>query len=83
MLRIRLSAIAIATLIGLAAASTAGAMPEELEFESIKSSGCPTWVCGTSGNGTQLTGIALPNVEAKRPLINRVTLPSGEIVNLR
>jgi hypothetical protein len=37
--------------------------------------------CGT--NGTQLTGIARPALEAKRPVVKAVTLPSGEPVDLR
>jgi hypothetical protein len=39
------------------------------------------WVCGM--NGTQLTGIARPALEAKRPVVNAVILPSGESVDLR
>jgi hypothetical protein len=53
----------------LAAASAADARPGGY---------CPPWMC----NGPQLTGFALPT-EAKRPVVNAVTLPSGETVNLR
>jgi hypothetical protein len=40
---------------------------------------CLPWKC----NGTRLTGIARPTLEAKRPVVNAVTLPSGETVDLR
>jgi hypothetical protein len=43
--------------------------------------GCAPWVCGE--NGTKLTGIARPALDAKRPVVNAVTLPSGETVDLR
>jgi hypothetical protein len=45
----------------------------------ITSGGCPTWMCGTIGNGTQLTGLTVHGVIAQ---IGRVILPSGEIVAL-
>jgi hypothetical protein len=61
---------AVAALAALVAASTADARPP-----------CDNFVCGS--NGTQLTGIARPALEAKRPVVNAVTLPSGETVNMR
>jgi len=64
---------AVAALGALAAASPADAWPGL--------GGCAPWVCGA--NGPQLTGIALPAVEAKRPVVNAVTLPSGETVDRR
>jgi len=63
-------AFAVAALAALAAASPADAWP---------GLACPPFLC----NGTQLTGIALPAVEAKRPFVNAVTLPSGETVDRR
>jgi hypothetical protein len=58
----------------LAAVSTADARP-------LGGAGCPKWACGE--NGTQLTGIARPALDAKRPVVNAVTLPSGETVDVR
>jgi hypothetical protein len=65
-------AFAAAALAALTAASTADARPL---------GGCAPWVCGS--NGPQLTGIARPALEAKRPVVNAVMLPSGETVDLR
>jgi hypothetical protein len=65
-------AFAAAALATLTAATTADARPL---------GGCAPWVCGA--NGPQLTGIARPALEAKRPVVNTVTLPSGEAVDLR
>jgi hypothetical protein len=42
---------------------------------------CPEWLCGS--NGTQLTGIAPQGSKAKQPVVNAVTLPSGQTVDLR
>jgi len=67
--------LAVAALAALAAASPADARP--LGGYAL----CPTSECG--GNGTRLTGIARLAVEAKRQVVNTVTLPSGETVNLR
>ena len=36
-----------------------------------------------SGNGPQLTGIALQSVAYNQPVVIAVTLPSGETVDLR
>jgi hypothetical protein len=56
--------------LGLAAASTANAFGN-----------CEEWMCGM--NGTQLTGTVAQAVKAKQPVVNIVTLPSGEAVDLR
>jgi hypothetical protein len=61
-----------AALAALTAATTADARPL---------GHCAPWVCGE--NGTRLTGIARPALEAKRPAVTAVTLPSGETVDLR
>jgi hypothetical protein len=61
--------LAAAAALTLAAPSTAHAA----------GSGCPPMMC----NGPQLIGIALPTVETKRPVVNAVTLPSGEAIDLR
>jgi hypothetical protein len=36
-----------------------------------------------SANGPQLTGLALPTVRSQQPIVDAVTLPSGETVDLR
>jgi len=36
-----------------------------------------------TANGPQLTGLALPTVKSQQPIVNAVTLPSGETVDLR
>jgi hypothetical protein len=64
--------LAVAAATVLAACSAAGARPLW---------NCDEWVCGA--NGTQLTGIARPALDATRPLVKAVTLPSGESVDLR
>jgi hypothetical protein len=67
--------LAAATVVALSsAASTAHARP-------LGAAGCPKFACGS--NGTQITGIARPALDAKRPVINAVTLPSGETIDLR
>jgi len=62
-------ALAAAAVLGLAAVSTAGAHE------------CDEFLC--TGNGPQLTGIALSDVNATGPIIKAVTLPSGDRVDLR
>jgi hypothetical protein len=64
-----LAAVSTAVLT-LAATSTANAFGN-----------CDEWICGM--NGTQLTGIVTQAVKAKQPIVNIVTLPSGEAVDLR
>ena len=64
-------AIAAAAIAILAAASTGDVLPR----------GCDEFGC--NDNGPQLTGIALPNVKARQPVVNALTLPSGQTVNLR
>jgi hypothetical protein len=59
-----------------AAAAGAAAAASTPSGSSCQSEMCPR-------NGTQLTGIARPTLEAKRPVVNAVTLPSGETVDLR
>jgi hypothetical protein len=65
-------ALAAAAVAALAAASTTDVM-------AFAGFGCPPWMC----NGPQLTGIALPPVKSQQPIVNAVTLPSGETVALR
>jgi hypothetical protein len=67
-------AFAAAALATLTAATTADARP-------LGGGGCPKWMCGD--NGTRLTGIARPALDASRPVVNAVTLPSGETVETR
>jgi hypothetical protein len=43
----------------------------------------PTADAKRSANGPQLTGLALPTVRSQQPIVNAVTLPSGEIIDLR
>ena len=64
-------AAAIAAVLGTAA--TANARPLGID--------CDDFLCGS--NGSQLTGIALSDVKARRPIIKAVTLPSGDRVDLR
>jgi len=64
-------AIAIAAALGGVALSPAAAHPGV--------GGCTAWICG---NGTKLTGIALPSVASGRPIVTDVKLPSGETVHL-
>lgn len=40
--------------------------------------GCPVWMCGS--NGTLVTG---STINAEKPTVESVTLPSGKFVNLR
>jgi len=64
-------AAAIAAVLGTAA--TGNARPLAID--------CDDFLCGS--NGSQLTGIALSDVKARRPIIKAVTLPSGDRVDLR
>ena len=66
-----LFAAALAAVLG--AAGTASAGPLGID--------CDDFLCGS--NGSQLTGIALSDVKARRPIIKAVTLPSGDRVDLR
>ena len=67
---------AAAAALGGAGLGTAAAHPLDDER-----GGCEEWACGTS-NGTKLTGIALPSVASRRPVVTAVKLPSGETVHL-
>ena len=67
-----ISAFAAAAL--ATAASTANASLEA-------AAGCPTWACGTPGNGTRLTGVVSKGAVAQP--VSAVILPSGEVVGLR
>jgi hypothetical protein len=42
-----------------------------------------TAYAGINMQGPQLTGIALQSLETNHPVVTAVTLPSGEIVDLR
>ena len=70
-MKTRLFAAALAAVLGTTA--TAGAGPLGID--------CDNFVCG--GNGPQLTGIALSDVKAMRPIVKAATLPSGDIIELR
>jgi len=67
-------AIAIAAALSGVALGPAAALPNGL--------GCTSpFMCG-NGNGTKLTGIALPSVASRQPVVTAVKLPSGETVHL-
>ena len=68
--------IAAAAALGGAGLGTAAAHPLDDER-----GGCEDFACGTT-NGTKLTGIALPSVASRRPVVTAVKLPSGETVHL-
>jgi len=64
-------------LVGYAlAAAAAGAAAAASRGTGCRDDFCPQ-------NGPQLTGIALPTVRSQQPIVNAVTLPSGETVDLR
>jgi len=63
-------AFTAAIALGVAAVSTASARPD-----------CDNFLC--TGNGPQRTGLALPTVKSQQPIVNAVTLPSGETIDLR
>jgi len=72
--KLALATVAAAALAaGLGTAATASAGPLGID--------CDDFLCGS--NGPQLTGIALSDVKARRPIIKAVTLPSGETVGPR
>jgi len=60
--------VAAAAALGAAALGTAAAHPD-----------CDDFGCGTN-NGPKLTGIALPSLASKRPVVTAVKLPSDETV---
>jgi hypothetical protein len=70
-------ALATAALAALTAALAALTAATPADARPVTT--CLPWRC----NGPQLTGIALPSVDAKRPVVNAVTLSSGETVDLR
>jgi hypothetical protein len=47
-------------------------------FEGNDGSGCPEWGCGS--NGTRVDGRA---VDAEQPTVTTITLPTGEVFDLR
>ena len=71
-------AIAMAAALSGVALSPAAALPFDEDYSD--GGGCPEWNCTT--NGTKLTGIALPSVASRRPVVTAVKLPSGETVHL-
>jgi len=85
--------LALATMVALSlvAAPTADATPlvgyalaaaaAGAAAAASRGTGCQDDFCPR--NGPQLTGIALQTAEPKQPAVNAVTLPSGEIVDLR
>jgi len=83
--------LAAAVALSLAAASMADARPligdavaaaaAAAAAAASRATGCQEDFCPQ--NGPQLTGMALPDVEATQPIVNAVTLPSGETVDLR
>jgi len=85
-------AVAAAVLLATGAGATADARPLLGNFLAAAAAGaaaaaasaltdCEDGPCPR--NGPQLTGMALPSVKAKQPIVNAVTLPSGETVVLR
>ena len=72
--------IAIAAALSGVALSPAVALPFDEDYSDGHGGGCPDWACTT--NGTKLTGIALPSVASRRPVVTAVKLPSGETVHL-
>jgi len=84
--------VAAAVLLGTGAGATADARPllgyafagaaaGAAAAASSSLLNCDDGLCPK--NGPQLTGMALPSVKAKQPIVNAVTLPSGETVELR
>jgi len=65
--------VAAAAALGGAGLGTAAAHPED------DRGGCEEFGCGTN-NGPKLTGIALPSLASKRPVVTAVKLPSDETV---
>ena len=63
------------------AAAAAGAAAGAAAAASSALTDCQDGPCPR--NGPQLTGIALQTAIAKQPIIDAVTLPSGETVELR
>ena len=59
-----------------AAAAAGAAAAASSSYMDCQEGPCPK-------NGPQLTGIALQTAIAKQPIIDAVTLPSGETVELR
>ena len=59
-----------------AAAAAGAAAAASSSYMDCQEGPCPK-------NGPQLTGIALPTIKAKRSAVTAVTLPSGEIIELR
>jgi len=85
-------AVAAAVLLGTGAGATADARPllgyalagaaaGAAAAASSSYTNCDDGPCPK--NGPQLTGMALPSVKAKQPIVTAVTLPSGETVILR
>ena len=84
-------AVAAAVLLGTGAGATADARPllgyalagaaAGAAAASSSYTNCDDGPC--PHNGPQLTGIALLTAIAKQPIVNAVTLPSGETVELR
>jgi hypothetical protein len=72
--------IAMAAALSGVALSPAAALPFDEDYSDGGGGPCPEWVCGS--NGTKLTGIALPSVASRRPVVTAVKLPSGETVHL-
>jgi hypothetical protein len=50
---------------------------------ALAAAATPTAYAGSAMNGPRLTGIALETLEAHRPDVAAVSLPSGEAVDLR
>jgi hypothetical protein len=64
-----------------AAAARAAAAAAAAAAGAGISGGCQVDDCPR--NGPQLTGLALPTVRSQHPIVNAVTLSSGEAVDLR
>ena len=68
-------------LLGNALSAAAAAAAAAAAGAASTGGGCQDDFCPT--NGPQLTGLALPTVRSQQPIVNAVTLPSGETVDLR
>ena len=84
--------LAAAVLLGTGAGATADARPllgnalaaaaaGAAAAAASVSAGCQDGPCPS--NGPQRTGLALPTVKSQQRIINAVTLPSGETIDLR
>ena len=85
-------AVAAAVLLGTGAGATADATPLLGNALAAAAAGAAAAAASAATNcddgpcpknGRQITGIALPTVTFQQPIVNAVTLPSGETIDLR